>query len=50
MLVIFLAGAFIAAATAMIIVWTGHKMYLSMKRDNRRFDKENHDETVKEEK
>lgn len=44
MWVIFLIGAFIAAVAAMIIMWTGHKIYLSMKRDNRKFDEENYND------
>lgn len=41
MWVIFLIGALIAAVVAMIIIWVGHKLYLSMKRDNRKFEEEN---------
>ena len=41
MWVIFIIGAVIAAMAAMIMMWVGHKIYLSMKKDNRKFEREN---------
>ena len=41
MWVIFIIGALIAAMAAIIIMWAGNKIYLSMKKDNRKFEREN---------
>lgn len=41
MWVIFILSALIVAMATMIMMWVGHKIYLSMKRDNRKFEREN---------
>lgn len=38
MWVIFIIGAMIAALAAMILMWIGNKIYLSMKKDNKKFE------------
>ena len=40
---IFIVSALVVALAAMIIVWIGNKIYLSMKNDNRKFECKNSD-------
>lgn len=40
MWVIFLIGAFVAALMGIVIVWIGHKMLISIKKDDRKFNME----------
>lgn len=49
MWVIFLSSCIVVALAAMLVLWIGNKVYLSIKRQNRKYENENNESREYEE-